>query len=211
MSPSDPSSVLEYWQSDSFVVRQTRAENPRPEAAAEQPFWGDDGFGFADLLDMLNPLQHIPLVSDIYRDVSGDEASEGARLLGGLIYGAVGGGLAGVAGALANGALRHETDEDVWGHMRDLVQGDAAAQTRPEPVVATLDRLAQAQPEAMPGGALDDEKAAVLRALLQEARLAEPQQPATVAALGPEPAPPRAARRYLDDNLLDLIGDWGDA
>ncbi|MGB6086494.1 MAG: hypothetical protein WBF74_07845, partial [Parvibaculum sp.] len=30
-------------------------------------------FGFSDFLDVINPLQHIPIVSSIYRELTGDE------------------------------------------------------------------------------------------------------------------------------------------
>ena len=32
----------------------------------------EDGFGFADLIDIINPLHHIPVVNVIYRNLSGD-------------------------------------------------------------------------------------------------------------------------------------------
>ena len=44
-------------------------------------------FSFADLLDVINPLQHIPLVSSIYRRLTGDEISPHARIIGATLYG----------------------------------------------------------------------------------------------------------------------------
>lgn len=44
-------------------------------------------FGFNDLLDVINPLQHIPIVSTLYRDATGDEISGPARMAGGTLYG----------------------------------------------------------------------------------------------------------------------------
>ncbi|MDP6473864.1 MAG: hypothetical protein QF894_03030 [Alphaproteobacteria bacterium] len=35
-------------------------------------FFGADGFGFDDFLDLINPLQHIPIISTIYREITGD-------------------------------------------------------------------------------------------------------------------------------------------
>lgn len=62
-------------------------------------------FGFADLLDMINPLHHIPVVGHIYRRLSGDEI----RPIGQIIGGAVFGGPAGAAGGLVNTIFRAET------------------------------------------------------------------------------------------------------
>jgi hypothetical protein len=42
---------------------------------------------FLDLIDAVNPLQHIPLVSTIYRNVSGDSISDVPKFIGGALYG----------------------------------------------------------------------------------------------------------------------------
>ncbi|MGE3769811.1 MAG: hypothetical protein AB7G06_02540 [Bdellovibrionales bacterium] len=42
---------------------------------------------FEDIIDIINPLQHIPVISSIYRAVTGDEASVGAQVAGGALYG----------------------------------------------------------------------------------------------------------------------------
>ena len=47
---------------------------PAGAVAAEKPFtlFGEDGFTFADFLDIINPLQHIPVLSTLYRHLTGD-------------------------------------------------------------------------------------------------------------------------------------------
>ena len=52
---------------------------PQPSVKAD-----DDGFGFDDLLDVINPLQHIPLIGTLYREVTGDQIKTPARLAGTL-------------------------------------------------------------------------------------------------------------------------------
>jgi hypothetical protein len=47
---------------------------------------------FAELVDVANPLQHVPMVSDIYRAKTGDTISDGAKLGGHVALGAVAGG-----------------------------------------------------------------------------------------------------------------------
>ena len=42
---------------------------------------------FLDLIDAVNPLQHIPLVSTIYRNLSGDSISDVPKFIGGALYG----------------------------------------------------------------------------------------------------------------------------
>lgn len=60
---------------------------------------------FNDLIDTLNPLQHIPVVSDIYRGLTGDRISAHARVVGGTLYGGPFGLVASVASlAIAGGS-----------------------------------------------------------------------------------------------------------
>ena len=42
---------------------------------------------FLDILDAVNPLQHIPLISSIYRKISGDNISDVPKFVGGALYG----------------------------------------------------------------------------------------------------------------------------
>ena len=53
-----------------------------PLGGNEILLFGDDGFTFLDFLDIINPLQHIPVVSTIYRDLTGDTLDYGSRVAG---------------------------------------------------------------------------------------------------------------------------------
>ena len=52
------------------------------DEVADNEFWGEDGFSFDDIIDLLNPLQHLPVVSTLYRSITGDEISSGAQIAG---------------------------------------------------------------------------------------------------------------------------------
>ncbi|MCK5661985.1 MAG: hypothetical protein KAI17_00795, partial [Thiotrichaceae bacterium] len=86
----------------------------------KESFWGRDGFTFGDVIDMFNPLQHLPVVSTYYREQANDDACEGSRLIGGILFGGLFGGATGVVSSLANSALRHETHQDVSEHLLEL-------------------------------------------------------------------------------------------
>ncbi len=75
-------------------------------------FWGDNGLDFGDLIDVINPLQHIPIISSIYRNITGDEASSGARIIGGGLFG----GIAGLMSSFFNATIEQETGKDMTGH-----------------------------------------------------------------------------------------------
>jgi hypothetical protein len=59
------------------------------EALSTTRHWlfGDKGLSFRDLLDIVNPLQHIPGVSQLYRKLSGDEIKPSMELAGGALFG----------------------------------------------------------------------------------------------------------------------------
>lgn len=73
---------------------------------------GAQPFGFGDLLDMVNPLHHIPLVGSAYRELSGDQIRPVSRLIGGSVFG----GLAGLASGIVNIIAEEETGRDVAGN-----------------------------------------------------------------------------------------------
>jgi hypothetical protein len=72
---------------------------------------GEDHFSFKDVLDIINPLQHIPIINTIYRKVTGDEISNFSRIAGGALYG----GFIGAALGMANAVSVNETGDDMGG------------------------------------------------------------------------------------------------
>jgi len=75
-----------------------------------------DGISFADVLDIVNPLQHIPVVSTVYRMVTGDEISIGARMVGSALYG----GPFGMMGAGVVAAVEEATGKKIEGHIASI-------------------------------------------------------------------------------------------
>lgn len=83
---------------------------------------GDDSPSFWDLLDVINPLQHIPVVSNIYREITGDQIGVGARLVGGALLG----GPIGLIASAVDCVVEESTGKDTGGHMLALFQDDTA-------------------------------------------------------------------------------------
>jgi hypothetical protein len=81
--------------------------------------FGVDGFTFLDFLDVINPLQHIPLVSTMYRSITGDGIDPGSRIAGSTLFG----GPIGTVVALANVTIEQKTGQDMGGHMMALLSG----------------------------------------------------------------------------------------
>jgi hypothetical protein len=115
-------------------------------------------FGFGDLIDIVNPLQHIPLVNQVYRKLTGDTIRPIGRIVGGALYG----GFAGAALGLADTVVQYETGKDAAGNMVALVtKGDRPA-FRPHPPPGTPEQrlndaahqLAANAPPDLPGTTL---------------------------------------------------------
>lgn len=74
----------------------------KPWSIGGVKLFGDDGFNFRDVLDLINPLQHIPIIGNIYRSLTGDLAAPAIRVAGGALFG----GPLGAAFAAANVAMK---------------------------------------------------------------------------------------------------------
>lgn len=73
-------------------------------------------FGFADLLDMVNPLHHVPVVGHVYREITGDEIKPISKIMGGAAFS----GPLGVATALIDTVVMEETGKDMTGNAFDM-------------------------------------------------------------------------------------------
>jgi hypothetical protein len=123
---SDPNVVHLKSPPDKEQIAELRMRNKRwvvdETPGARQLFFGADGeFGWDDFLDMINPLQHIPGVAQIYRAVTGDEINGAASLLGALPLGPLSG--LGLIATVADLAVKDTTGDDMGGNLIAMVFG----------------------------------------------------------------------------------------
>jgi hypothetical protein len=118
-----------------------------PSAAASAPppkgdakLWQDGDFSFGDLLDLVNPLHHIPVVGTIYRALTGDQIGNLPRLVGSLALG----GPIGLVGGMVSVAVKDMTGRDPGEHVAALVGLEPAGAPAP---VAVAERPAAQPPE----------------------------------------------------------------
>lgn len=83
-------------------------------------FFGPGGPSFNDILDLINPLQHLPIVSSIYRSLTGDKIGDGPRVIGGLLWG----GPIGLFSATADLAIEKDSGRDMIGTLAAAVTGE---------------------------------------------------------------------------------------
>jgi hypothetical protein len=97
----------------------------------------EDGFSFRDLVDTINPLQHLPIIGTIYRAMTGDTIGTAPRLVGGTLFG----GPIGFVTSLFNAIVENDTGKDVGAHVVALLDdskdksGLAAKPETPRPAL----------------------------------------------------------------------------
>jgi hypothetical protein len=80
-----------------------------------------EAFGFGDLVDMVNPLHHLPLVGHIYREVTGDQIKPISKIIGGGAFGGAVGAVSGIVDTI----VTHETGNSLAGNAVSLItKGD---------------------------------------------------------------------------------------
>ena len=154
-----------------------------PEYAFSE-LWQDkkEGIGFGDLLDIVNPLQHIPVVSTIYRLITGDQIGIGARLAGGALFG----GPFGALGAGAVAMLEGVSGKTVEQHVAALFEDGPAEAPAP---VQVAELAAPPEPVAQPAAA----PTAAEGKVAAPPAVAAMVQPGSPAPASPPPAPAPAA------------------
>ncbi len=102
---------------------------------------------FSDIIDAVNPLQHIPVLSGIYRAVTGSSISTGAQLAGDTLYG----GVAGFVSSLANTVVKQVSGEDITGHLVASLTGNSTTGVTPTLLIPdTGTAVLAAMPADMP-------------------------------------------------------------
>jgi len=121
------------------VVRPSSAADtapaePAPASSETRPveekpgikWWSKGSFSFKDILDMLNPLQHLPVISTLYRKLTGDTIGGVARIIGGAIYGRAG-GIGSMISSVANAIFGAVTGKDMGERIYAAIFGEKKA------------------------------------------------------------------------------------
>lgn len=166
------------------------APAPKPAKDAEV----DLSLGFGDIVDALNPLQHLPGVSSVYRYVTGDDISLAARLAGDFLYG----GPVGLASGTAMAAFEAITGDSPVGHIASLVEGEGSDAVTPTGTPAAQPHpwmKAPAETVSLATPALPS-KAALAAALSRDAATPTSDTAAAAAPAKEQPAPQLLAKLY---------------
>lgn len=102
------------------VTPRAALEGVTPGVAQEKDFSlvGDGEISFWDFLDAINPLQHIPIINGIYRELTGDTIKPVMKLAGGTLFG----GPLGLVLAAADVGLEASTGKDAGQHVSAMLE-----------------------------------------------------------------------------------------
>ncbi len=117
---SEPPPASGHKQSLTFEQSLAMTETP-PAADTSMPETTQTSdntpWSFDDIVDVINPLQHIPLVSMAYRSLTGDAIGAIGQIVGGALYG---GPIGAVSGAV-NAIVQETTGKDIAGNVLGIV------------------------------------------------------------------------------------------
>src|SRR5258707_1922932 len=88
----------------------------------------DSPISFDDILDIVNPLQHFPVVSTLYRAITGDQIKTFPKIAGDALYG----GWMGFAGSIADTIFEKVTGKSFRGTPLAMA-GDMLSPSHSEP------------------------------------------------------------------------------
>ncbi len=118
----------------------------RPDIAYET-LPAEDGYSFGDVIDMINPLQHLPVVGMLYRKFTGDTIKPFASIVGGALFG----GPVGAVSSTVNAIVHDRTGKDIAENALSLAGIDMSpSKTAKEDLVY----LAPKEQEELPGTTL---------------------------------------------------------
>ena len=113
--------------------------------------FGNDGFTFLDFLDIINPLQHFPVIGTLYRELTGDTLDPGSRVLGGTLFLGPVGTVVSLANVLVDDATGRDMGEHVMSFFENEEPDAPGAEPAKEKVVADIGaRAGFVQPETSP-------------------------------------------------------------
>jgi len=156
------------------------------EKAPQKGFspWQDSAFSFGDLLDVINPLQHLPIVATIYRNMTGDRMGIVPRVVGGALWGRIGGFVSGAVNAVVEWLTGKDIGDHIYAFLRNqlatpedhapVARDDLSPQRRTKASMAKEIESAQTLTDKIlvPRRPVDDESRRGSPSLASEARSA---------------------------------------
>jgi hypothetical protein len=169
---------------------------------------GEGGITFHDLLDIVNPLQHIPVVDTLYRAITGDHIKTFPKIAGDLLFGGVTGFVSSIADTVFQKITGKSVGDTVLDFAENLVSPTPAAGGPAAPATASI--------SAPVGESLGDKILDWVEHVFSHSDAAATPAPATAAtvmpsAAVPAPTPPATLQAPASDGSGAIVVPGQDA
>ena len=121
--------------------------HPEPTQGSDSTFFGKDGLTFRDVVDAINPLNHIPIISDLFASATEHKASTASKLVGGTLLGGPIGFVASLANVIFEEAAGKSPAMAVYAAITEDNATTQVASAEPEALGEPLE-LAELSPTA---------------------------------------------------------------
>lgn len=122
--PSGLSNFLDSVAAQQAASKTGEQQLEETVASIDDNLFADKQASWLDAIDVVNPLQHIPLVSDYYQEMTGDQIGYLPKIIGGSLFG----GIYGLASSVLDVGVSETTGQSpldlVKTKVLDLVSGD---------------------------------------------------------------------------------------
>jgi hypothetical protein len=136
-------------QTNAWSFASLKSATPvTPQAPAKADAAADSGwdFTFHNLLSIVNPLQHLPVIGTLYRAITGDKIATPEKIAGDALYG----GLWGAVSSIADTAFEAVTGKDFGDTVLALFTGSS---DKPAAAVAAASPATASTPTPLPASA----------------------------------------------------------
>ena len=185
----------------SFLSSATAARlkaHADPKNAPPQTAAAANNLTFDDMIDIVNPLQHLPVVGTLYRKWTGDEIRPLPKMIGDTAYG----GPMGLASSVADYGFQQITGKDFGDTIYDFVFGGDGKPATPGAKPATA--LASKDPTPLTKDAPAPKAADAKPTAIASAKTPATTTPVTATA-APKPLNTDASIPTLDEATFDAL------
>lgn len=188
------------------ATRVQTAQNVAQPSGKSSDFFGEDGLTFRDVLDAVNPLNHIPIVSDIFQSATGHQPSTASQLAGGTLIGGPVGFVASLATSIFEAATGNSPAKALYAALAGEETTQVASLAEEADTMAVASAASPANPPsanvALTLASLDPETQAALQAAPSSKRSAKGTAPA---------GQPIVMASASAETILDLYGNSSSA
>ncbi|MGH1398588.1 MAG: hypothetical protein ACRBCT_05175 [Alphaproteobacteria bacterium] len=106
-------SAFETMLGNALTLETAQTQNTNALAYAPTIDTQNKEFTLGDLVDMVNPLHHVPILGTAYREITGDTIKPIGKIMGGAVYG----GPLGAASGIIDIVVENETGATLESHI----------------------------------------------------------------------------------------------